>query len=86
MRRLMLLSIVAAAAFAQGPIKLKVDGMMCPACAKTVKESALSVKGVKGCSVYLKEGRAEVEADKSVKPEQVCDAIKKVGYGCKVQK
>ncbi len=83
-----LLSLVALAALSQADqlVKLNVSGMTCPACVKNVKESLGGVKGVKESSVYLKDGRAEVKADDSAKPEAMCDAIKQAGYGCKVAK
>lgn len=67
-------------------VKLKIEGMMCPACVKNVKGSLSDVKGVKDADIYLKDGRAEVKADDSVKPEAMCDAVKQAGYGCKVSK
>ncbi|HZF70791.1 heavy-metal-associated domain-containing protein [Sulfuricurvum sp.] len=67
-------------------VKLNIDGMMCPACVKNVKGSLNEVNGVKEASVYLKEGRAEVKASDGTKPEAMCDAVKKAGYGCKVAK
>lgn len=67
-------------------VNLKIEGMMCPACAKTVKESLGGVKGVTDASVYLKEGRAEVKAAAGTKPTAMCDAVKKAGYGCAVSK
>jgi hypothetical protein len=41
---------------------------------------------VSSTTVYLKEGRAEVTAKEGTKPEAMCDAVKKAGYGCKVVK
>ncbi|MDD4884222.1 heavy metal-associated domain-containing protein [Sulfuricurvum sp.] len=67
-------------------VNLKIDGMMCPACVKNVKGSLNEVKGVKDSSVYLKDGRAEVKAENGTKPEAMCDAVKKAGYGCAVTK
>ncbi|MDD2839305.1 MAG: heavy metal-associated domain-containing protein [Sulfuricurvum sp.] len=67
-------------------VNLKIDGMMCPACVKNVKGSLNEVKGVKDTSVYLKDGRAEVKAENGTKPEAMCDAVKKAGYGCAVTK
>ncbi|MDP1784808.1 MAG: heavy metal-associated domain-containing protein, partial [Sulfuricurvum sp.] len=65
-------------------VNLKIDGMTCPACVKNVKGSLSEVKGVNESSVYLKGGRAEVKAQETTKPEEMCDAVKKAGYGCKV--
>jgi copper chaperone CopZ len=65
---------------------LKIKGMMCPACVKNVKGSLNDVAGVKESTVYLKEGKAEVTSTNDVKPEAMCDAVKKAGYGCSVEK
>lgn len=67
-------------------VNLKIEGMMCPACVKNVKGSLSEVKGVKDTNIYLKDGRAEVKATEGTKPETMCDAVKKAGYGCKVAK
>ena len=67
-------------------VKLNVSGMMCPACVKNVKGSLNDVKGVKETTVYLKEGKAEVKAAEGTKAEEMCDAVKKAGYGCTVTK
>ncbi|MDD5053290.1 MAG: cation transporter [Sulfuricurvum sp.] len=67
-------------------VNLKIEGMMCPACVKNVKGSLNDVKGVKESTVYLKEGKAEVKAAEGTKPEAMCDAVKKAGYGCSVAK
>ncbi len=83
---LLSLAALVTIASAEQLVKLKIEGMMCPACVKNVKGSLNDVKGVKGTDVYLKEGRAEVKADDSVKPEAMCDAVKNAGYGCKVTK
>lgn len=65
---------------------LKIEGMMCPACVKNVKGTLNEVKGVNETTVYLKEGKADVKSADGVKPEAMCDAVKKAGYGCKVTK
>lgn len=83
---LLSLAALVAVASADQLVKLNISGMTCPACVKNVKESLGDVKGVKESSVYLKDGRAEVKADDSLKPEAMCDAIKQAGYGCKVSK
>jgi copper chaperone CopZ len=83
-----LLSLAALVAISSADqlVNLKIDGMMCPACVKNVKGSLNEVNGVKDATVYLKEGRAEVKAADGIKPEAMCDAVKKAGYGCKVAK
>jgi periplasmic mercuric ion binding protein len=83
-----LLSLCALVAIASADqlVNLKIDGMMCPACVKNVKGSLSEVNGVKDATVYLKDGKAEVKAADGTKPEAMCDAVKKAGYGCKVAK
>ncbi len=83
-----LLSLCALVAMASADqlVKLNVSGMTCPACVKNVKGTLNDVNGVKESSVYLKEGKAEVKAADSTKPEAMCDAVKKAGYGCTVAK
>lgn len=77
---------MAGIASAEQLVNLKIEGMTCPACVKNVKSSLSEVKGVNESSVYLKGGRAEVKAQDAAKPEAMCDAVKKAGYGCKVTK
>ena len=67
-------------------VNLKIDGMTCPMCINDIKSSIGTVKGVTQSTVYLKEGRAEVKAHNDAKPEAMCDAVKKLGYGCSVTK
>jgi copper chaperone CopZ len=55
-------------------------------CIGDIKSSVGKVKGVNDTTVYLKEGRAQVKAQKSAKPEAMCDEVKKLGYGCTVVK
>ncbi|MDQ1297594.1 MAG: periplasmic mercuric ion binding protein [Campylobacterota bacterium] len=67
-------------------VNLKINGMTCAMCIGNIKDSIEKVKGVEDTTVYLKEGRAQVKAQKSAKPEAMCDAVKKLGYGCTVVK
>ncbi|MFY9142148.1 heavy-metal-associated domain-containing protein [Sulfuricurvum sp.] len=83
---LLSLTALIAVASADQLVNLKIEGMMCPACVKNVKGSLNEVNGVKDASIYLKEGRAEVKASDGTKPEAMCDAVKKAGYGCSVAK
>lgn len=66
--------------------KLSITGMTCGGCVSGIKSSVGAVNGVSSTTVYLKEGRAEVTAKEGTKPEAMCDAVKKAGYGCKVIK
>jgi copper chaperone CopZ len=84
----LVLSIVALAtlACADQMTKLSITGMTCGGCVGGIKSSIWGVAGVSSTTVYLKEGRAEVTAKEGTKPEAMCDAVKKAGYGCKVVK
>ncbi len=83
-----LLAVIALASIASADqlTSLKIEGMMCPACVKNIKGTLNEVKGVSETTVYLKEGKADVKSADGVKPEAMCDAVKKAGYGCKVSK
>ncbi|HEX5670521.1 MAG TPA: heavy metal-associated domain-containing protein [Sulfuricurvum sp.] len=83
-----LFAIIAMAAIVSADqlVNLKIDGMTCSMCIGDIKESVGKVKGVKDTTVYLKEGRAQVKAQKGTKPEAMCDEVKKLGYGCTVVK
>ncbi|MDD5160631.1 MAG: cation transporter [Sulfuricurvum sp.] len=83
---LLSLCTLVAVASADQLVNLKIDGMMCPACVKNVKGSLNDVTGVKESTIYLKEGKAEVKAADGTKPEAMCAAVKKAGYGCAVAK
>jgi copper chaperone CopZ len=67
-------------------VNLKIDGMTCSMCIGDIKSSVGKVKGVNDTTVYLKEGRAQVKAQKGAKPDAMCDEVKKLGYGCTVVK
>jgi len=44
------------------------------------------VNGVKNSDVFLRSGTAEVTIENNTKPEDLCVAVVKAGYGCKVAK
>ncbi|MDP3301973.1 MAG: cation transporter [Sulfuricurvum sp.] len=67
-------------------VNLKIDGMTCSMCIGDIKSSVAKVKGVNDTTIYLKEGRAQVKAQKGAKSEAMCDEVKKLGYGCTVVK
>lgn len=82
------LSLVALVSLASADqlTNLQIEGMTCPSCISDIKGSLSSVKGVKDSTVYLKDGKAQVKSTAEAKPEAMCDAVKKIGYGCKVVK
>ncbi len=79
-------ALIITAANADKQIELKIGGMMCPACVKTVKGSINEVAGVKDSSVYLKDAKAVVKTDDKTTPAQLCDSIKRAGYECSVSR
>lgn len=83
-----LFAIIAMVAVASADklVNLKIDGMTCSMCIGDIKSSVGKVKGVTDTTVYLKEGRAAVKVQKGAKPEEMCDEVKKLGYGCTVVK
>lgn len=62
-------------------VELKVDGMSCAHCEKTVKEALFAVNGVKHVEVHLKDKIVNVKYDQSVvKLEEICNQIEEQGY------
>ncbi len=60
---------------------IKIKGMMCGHCEKTVTEAAKSVKGVTKASSDFKKGEAKVSFDSSVTSlETIKKAIQDAGY------
>lgn len=87
MKKLLLAALLAISAVAADTtLNLKVTGMTCPSCVKNVKGALSNVQGVKDVKVYLKDGKAEIVCDSSVKPEVLIEAVKKDGYGASIIK
>jgi copper chaperone len=60
---------------------LKVKGMTCEHCVRTVKAALENVEGVERASVDLKQGRAVVEfAEGSTTPKALAGAVMDEGY------
>ncbi len=60
---------------------LKLRGMSCASCAKTIEDAIRSVRGVNECSVNFGAEQATVTYDKrKTDPEAICDAVDAVGY------
>ncbi|MCZ7399401.1 MAG: copper ion binding protein, partial [Candidatus Methanoperedens sp.] len=63
-------------------VVIKIKGMMCGHCEKTVTEAAMSVKGVTKASSNFKKGEAKVSFDTNVTDlETIKTAIASSGYG-----
>ncbi|PMB20892.1 heavy metal translocating P-type ATPase [Fischerella thermalis] len=60
---------------------LKLRGMSCASCAKTIEDTIRSVDGVTQCSVNFGAEQATVIYDKrKTNPKAICDAVDAVGY------
>ncbi|WP_315788091.1 heavy metal translocating P-type ATPase [Fischerella sp. JS2] len=60
---------------------LKLRGMSCASCAKTIEDTIRSVDGVNECSVNFGAEQATVTYDKrKTNPKAICDAVDAVGY------
>ncbi|WP_073556623.1 heavy metal translocating P-type ATPase [Fischerella major] len=60
---------------------LKLRGMSCASCAKTIEDTIRSVDGVNQCSVNFGAEQATVTYDKrKTNPKAICDAVDAVGY------
>ncbi len=65
-------------------INLKITGMTCGGCVKTVTNALQGVKGVVEATVDLDTGSAEVKADTSADTNEMVLAVKLAGYGAEV--
>ena len=61
--------------------KLKVSGMSCQHCVKTVKDALTALEGVQSAKVNLRKGEAVVRFDElSITPNHLKDAITEAGF------
>lgn len=61
--------------------KLKISGMSCQHCVKTVKDALTALEGVRRAKVNLRKGEAVVHFDElSVSPANLKDAITQAGF------
>jgi copper chaperone len=65
-------------------ITLKVTGMTCGGCVKTVKSALEGAKGVTEAKVDLESGTAEVKANSAADPNEMTLAVKLAGYDAQV--
>ena len=61
-------------------LKLIIDGMHCASCASNIEKSLRKVQGVKEVSVSLMLKKGTVEAEDSVKEEDIKKAVVRAGY------
>lgn len=57
---------------------IKINGMSCNNCKKSVEEAIKNVKGVKKYNVSLEDGSAEVEGDFNI--TELKQAIENIGF------
>jgi copper chaperone CopZ len=59
---------------------IKVDGMTCGSCAKSVERSVKKVNGIVEVKADYKSGTCKIKAKKDVNMEEVFKAIEKAGF------
>lgn len=66
---------------AKSKVELKVEGMTCDGCVRSVQRKLSKVTGVQSAQVDLEAGKATVEYDDSLThPAQLVGAIEQIGY------
>ncbi len=60
--------------------ELKVQGMSCEHCVRTVKNAVSSIEGISKVEVFLDTGTVKVEMEKEVPFEDIKKAIEEWGY------
>lgn len=61
-------------------LNFTVKGMTCASCVNRVEKSIKKIEGVTSAQVNLASNSAQVETQDSVSPEQIVQAIEKIGY------
>ncbi len=65
-------------------VTLKIDGMACQFCARTVRDRSESLPEVIQSIVYLQDGKAEIIVGKQVSLEKLIEAIQRAGFQAQV--
>lgn len=66
---------------ASSKVELKVEGMTCQACVRSVQRKLSKIAGVQSARVDLEAGKATVEYDDSLAdPAKLVGAIEQIGY------
>jgi Cu+-exporting ATPase len=66
-------------------LRLAISGMHCSHCRAKVEKALTAVPGVFGATVDLPGGSAEIDLDdRSVRPEQLIEAVRTAGYSATV--
>jgi len=61
-------------------LELKVQGMTCEHCVRTVKNAVSSIEGVSHVEVYLDRGLVRVQSERDIPVEEIKRAIEEWGY------
>lgn len=61
-------------------LELKIEGMTCEHCVRTIRNALSSVEGVSKVEVFLDEGKAIVELEKDVPFKDLKRAVEEWGY------
>ncbi len=66
---------------AKAKVELKVEGMTCQGCVRSIQRKLSKVTGVESAQVDLEANKATVEYDDSLaNPAQLVGAIEQIGY------
>jgi copper chaperone len=63
---------------------LKVEGMTCGGCVRSVEKALGRVAGVTSTQVDLEQGKAMVEADNGLDPSALVAAVEDAGYDARI--
>ncbi|WOE32384.1 MULTISPECIES: heavy metal translocating P-type ATPase [unclassified Acinetobacter] len=66
------------------PIELMIEGMTCASCVARVEKALQKVAGVQQATVNLATERATIQAGASLQPQQLIQAVEKIGYTAKI--
>lgn len=61
-------------------ITLRIGGMQCEGCVKSVQNALSRVSGVLSVEVHLKEEKATLQAAETVRLEQLIEAVEEAGF------
>lgn len=64
--------------------KYSVEGMTCASCVSHVSKAVSKLPGVKDVNVSLLTNSMTVSYEEPANPHEICDAVKKAGYGAKL--
>ncbi len=88
MKKLLMIAAIASLSLfaAEKEVNMKVNGMTCQMCAKSVKDTIMSTDGVKDAKVYVKDGKAVVKTEKEIDMNALNEKLKKHGYSAELSK